>query len=419
MGLLAFGINHRTAAVELREKLSFSPDRVRDAHSLVRDEANLNEVAILSTCNRTELYCCTDGHDSKRLLEWVSDYHRLTRSKLQACSYEYWDEEAVKHLFRVASGLDSMVLGEPQILGQLKSAYTIAREAKTVGPELGRVFQQTFSVAKQVRTDTNIGANPVSIAYAAVSLAKHIFSDLKDTSVMLVGAGETVELVARHLKESNVHKIIVANRTLERAAVLATEFDGEAITLEEIPNALESVDIVVTSTASPLPILGKGAVERALKRRKHKPMFMIDIAVPRDIEAEVGELDDIYLYTVDDLNETIEENRQARQESANQAEEIIELRVTQFMRQLRELDAVTSVKHYRKTVERIREEEHQKAVQLIRGGMDPEEALARMGHALTNKILHKPSVGLRKAGSEGRIDLLDWARELFGLDDDE
>ncbi|MBL4795753.1 MAG: glutamyl-tRNA reductase, partial [Pseudomonadales bacterium] len=181
MGLLAFGINHRTAAVELREKLSFSPDRVRDAHSLVRDEANLNEVAILSTCNRTELYCCTDGHDSKRLLEWVSDYHRLTRSKLQACSYEYWDEEAVKHLFRVASGLDSMVLGEPQILGQLKSAYTIAREAKTVGPELGRVFQQTFSVAKQVRTDTNIGANPVSIAYAAVSLAKHIFSDLKDT----------------------------------------------------------------------------------------------------------------------------------------------------------------------------------------------------------------------------------------------
>ncbi|MBL4868482.1 MAG: glutamyl-tRNA reductase [Pseudomonadales bacterium] len=418
MGLLTFGINHRTAAVELREKLAFSPDTVQAAHNLVRDTANLNEVAILSTCNRTELYCSTDGNDSNRLIDWISDYHRLTRATLQACAYEYWNEAAVKHMFRVASGLDSMVLGEPQILGQLKSAYTVAKEARTIGPELGRVFQQTFSVAKQVRTDTDIGANPVSIAFAAVSLAKHIFSSLKETSVMLVGAGETVELVARHLKENQVEKIIVANRTLERAAVLAHEFDGVAITLEEIPTALDSVDIVVTSTASPLPILGKGAVEQALKRRKHKPMFMIDIAVPRDIEPEVGDLDDVYLYTVDDLNVTIKDNQQSRQESASQAEDIVELRVTQFMRQLRELDAVATLKHYRHSVESMREEEHEKAIQLIRGGMDPEEALTRMGHSLTNKILHKPSVGLRKAGSEGRIDLLDWARELFGLDDD-
>lgn len=416
MGLLTFGINHRTAAVELREKLSFSPDAVQAAHNQARKNANLSEVAILSTCNRTELYCSTEGHDSGHLIDWVSDYHKLSRTILQECSYEYWDEDAVKHLFRVASGLDSMVLGEPQILGQLKSAYTVANEANTIGPELGRVFQQTFSVAKQVRTDTNIGSNPVSIAFAAVSLAKHIFSSLKETSVMLVGAGETVELVARHLKENQVQKMIVANRTLERAAGLAHEFGGAAITLEDIPAALDSVDIVVTSTASPLPILGKGAVEQALKRRKHKPMFMIDIAVPRDIEPEVGDLDDVYLYTVDDLNSTIKDNQESRQQSASQAEGIIELRVAQYMRQLRELDAVTTLKHYRNSVESIREEEHAKAIQLIRSGMDPEEALARMGRALTNKILHKPSVGLRKAGSEGRIDLLDWARELFGLD---
>ncbi|OUS31741.1 glutamyl-tRNA reductase [Gammaproteobacteria bacterium 45_16_T64] len=413
--LLAFGINHKTASVDIRERVSFSPDRVHDALSMARKNAKLNEVAILSTCNRTEVYCATSVENSHRLVDWLGQYHQLNVGQIQKSAYEFWNGAAVKHISRVASGLDSMVLGEPQILGQLKTAYSVAKDADTLGPELGRMFQHSFSVAKQVRTDTDIGTNPVSVAYAAVSLAKHIFADLKSTTALLIGAGETVELVARHLTEQGVRHITVANRTLERATNLAETFGGKAITLSEIPYELAKADIVISSTASQLPILGKGAVELALKQRKHKPMFMMDIAVPRDIEDAVGELADVYLYTVDDLQSVVEENRKQRQHAAQQAETIVDNSTSRFMESLRGLDAVETIRNYRKSVDDVREQELEKALMAIRNGADPEAAMQRMSRALTNKLMHEPCLQLKKAGEEGRDDRLKWAQKLLGI----
>lgn len=413
--LLAFGINHKTASVDIRERVSFSPDRVHDALSMARKDAKLNEVAILSTCNRTEVYCATSTENSHKLVDWLGRYHQLHVGQIQQSAYEFWNSAAVKHISRVASGLDSMVLGEPQILGQLKTAYSVAKDADTLGPELGRLFQHSFSVAKQVRTDTDIGTNPVSVAYAAVSLAKHIFSDLQSTSALLIGAGETVELVARHLTEQGVRHITVANRTLERANNLAETFNGKAITLSEIPYELAKADIVISSTASQLPILGKGAVEQALKQRKHKPMFMMDIAVPRDIEDAVGELADVYLYTVDDLQSVVEENRKQRLNAAAQAETIVDNSTSRYMESLRGLDAVETIRNYRASVDELREQELEKALLAIRNGADPEAAMQRMSRSLTNKLMHDPCLQLKKAGEEGRDDRLKWAQKLLGI----
>lgn len=417
MGLLAFGLNHRTAAVELRERVSFDPSRLDQALFDLRNRAGLQEAAILSTCNRTELYCASPHGSAQPIVDWLSEYHQLQSYNIHQMAYEHWGEGAVKHMMRVASGLDSLVLGEPQILGQLKSAYNIANEAKTIGPELSRLFQSSFSVAKQVRTETEIGMNPVSVASAAVSLAKHIFTDLSQSKVLMVGAGETIELVARHLRQHNVTEMTFANRTLERAIHVAAEFGGHPVTLEAIPEILPKVDIVVASTASPIPVIGKGTVEKALKKRKHKPIFMIDIAVPRDIEAEVGDLDDIYLYTVDDLQETVEENRKAREEVAEKAEQIIELRCLEFMQQLKELGAVDTIKRYRQSVEAIREQELAKALNQLNSGGNPEEVLQKMSRALANKVMHQPSLEIKKATVEGRYELIEWVHHLFGLND--
>ncbi len=413
--LLAFGINHRTATVDVRERVSFSPERVHDALSMARKDAKLSEIAILSTCNRTELYCATPVEDSNKLIDWFGRYHQLNVGQIRQSAYEFWNSAAVRHMTRVASGLDSMVLGEPQILGQLKTAYSVAKDADTLGPELGRLFQHSFSVAKQVRTDTEIGSNPVSVAYAAVSLAKHIFSDLNRTSALLIGAGETIELVARHLNEQGVKHITVANRTLDRANNLAESFGGKAITLSEIPYELAKADIVISSTASQLPILGKGAVEKALKQRKHKPMFMMDIAVPRDIEEAVGELADVYLYTVDDLQSVVDENRKQRLNAAAEAETIVNQCTDRFMESLRGLDAVETIRNYRSSVDVLREQELEKALAAIRNGADPEEAMQRMSRALTNKLMHEPCLQLKKAGEEGRDDRLKWAQKLLGI----
>jgi glutamyl-tRNA reductase len=322
-------------------------------------------------------------------------------------------------MMRVASGLDSLVLGEPQILGQMKTAYAVAREAGTVGPLLGRLFQATFSTAKAVRTDTAIGENPVSVAFAAVSLAKQIFSDLQRSQALLIGAGETITLVARHLHEQGVKRIVVANRTLERGRFLAEQVGGQAIMLADIGQELANSDIVISSTASQLPILGKGAVERALKQRKHKPMFMVDIAVPRDIEPEVGELDDIYLYSVDDLHEVIEENLRSRQGAAQAAEELVAAGADDFMLRLRELAAVDVLKAYRQQAERLRDEELAKAQRLLANGSDPLEVAAALARGLTNKLLHAPSVQLKKLSADGRLDALAVAQELFALDEGE
>lgn len=325
MGFLAFGINHKTAAVDLRERVAFAPEQLADALQRLRDETMTQEVAILSTCNRTEIYCSQDHPDAESVLAWFAAFHDMGVDELRRCSYLHSDAGAVTHMMRVAAGLDSMVLGEPQILGQMKDAWQSARTAGTLGPYLDRLFQSTFNTAKQVRTDTAIGENPVSVAFAAVSLSRQIFSDLKRSTALLIGAGETIALVARHLFEQGVGRIIVANRTLERAELLSEPLGGQAILLNQIPDFLAQCDIVISSTASPLPILGKGAVERALKQRRHKPMFMVDIAVPRDIEPEVGGLADVYLYTVDDLHEVIEDNLRSRQDAAEAAERLIDL----------------------------------------------------------------------------------------------
>ncbi len=415
MALLAYGINHRTASVDLREKLAFSPERIIQALNDVRDEACLREVAILSTCNRTELYCAAGVEDAGPVLSWLGKHHTMPVEQISRSVYEFWNEAAVRHLMRVASGLDSMVLGEPQILGQLKSAYSLAQEAGTLGPELGRLFQHSFSAAKQVRSRTGIGSNPVSVAFASVKLAKRIFSDLAKTTVLLVGAGETVELLARHLVEQGVKKIIVANRTLSRANAIAEEFKAHAITLSDIPLALPQADIVISSTASPLPILGKGAVEHALKLRKHDPMFMIDIAVPRDIEEEVGELADVYLYTVDDLQQVVEENRKARQDAATEAETLVDSCMQQYMESLKSLDAVDAIRNYREKLEAMRQLELEKALQQLRGGADPEAVVQRMSRTLMNKVMHAPTTGLKQAAESGRSDQIEWAQRLLGV----
>lgn len=415
MTLLALGINHKTAPVEVRERVAFAPERLAEAMQHACQAAGLREVAILSTCNRTEVYGSSLEPGSEKLLAWLAHYHGLDVARLQDCSYRYENDAAARHMMRVASGLDSLVLGEPQILGQLKSAYSVAQEEGVVGAELGRLFRHAFNVAKQVRTHTAIGQNPVSVAYAAVSMAQHIFADLSQSRALLIGAGETIELVARHLYRAGVRQLTVANRTLSRALDLAALFDARAIALGDIPEVLPEVDIIISSTASQLPILGKGAVESALKKRRHKPFFMVDIAVPRDIEPQVGQLDDVYLYTVDDLKEVIEENQRGRETAAREAEQIIEVGANEFMRQLRELDVVDTVTALRQHAHSLCESALEKAQRQLQAGKAPDQVLEVLARGLTNKLLHQPTVKLREASAEGRDDLQQLVKELFQL----
>ena len=415
MALLAVGVNHKTAPVSIRERVSFAPERLTEALKELTSTPQVSEAAILSTCNRTELVCSSRDGDTSGIIDWFEHYHKLKPEEVRPYIYVHPDQMAVRHVLRVASGLDSLILGEPQILGQIKDAYAKAEQAGTIGSLLSRLFQHTFSVAKQVRTDTAIGSSPVSVAFAAVSLAKQIFSNMEKHTALLIGAGETIELAARHLHASGVGRIIIANRTVEKAHALAEEFGGYAIALKEIPNHLAEADIVISSTASQLPILGKGAAETAIKQRKHRPMLMIDIAVPRDIEAEVGELEDIYLYTVDDLQEIIQEGLKSRQEAAKQAEEIIDTQVAHFMGWIQSQDAFTVIRQFRDQAQQICDAEVEKALRQLGKGDNAEQVLQKLAHALTNKLTHAPSAQIRQAGYDGRIELLDAARELFEL----
>lgn len=415
MSILAFGINHKTAPVDIRERVAFTPTQIPEALRDLVSSPHIQEAAIISTCNRTELYCGLDYQDTALITRWLSDFHCLAVNDIEPYIYTYPDHDAVRHALRVASGLDSMVLGEPQILGQMKDAYIAANEAGTLGGLLDRLFQHSFSVAKQVRTDTAIGASPVSVAFAAVSLAKQIFSNFEEHTAMLIGAGETIELTARHLHESGIGRMIIANRTVERAHSVAGEFGAYAISLQEIPKHLAEADIVISSTASPLPILGKGSVESALKVRKHRPMLLVDIAVPRDIEPEVRKLSDVYLYTVDDMQEIIQEGLRSRQEAAAQAEDIIDIQVTHFMNWVQSLGAVSTIRAVREMAETNRDEELQVALLQIANGKDPEEVMRRFAHRLTNKLIHQPSAQLKQAGYEGRDDLFKAAVKLFNL----
>ncbi len=413
MALLTLGLNHKTAPLEIRERVAFGPDIVVGALRSLVESAGVDESIILSTCNRTEIYVAGGTTACGRVRDWTCEFHGLEPETVSPYLYEHSGQAAVKHLMSVASGLDSLILGEPQILGQVKTAYQTAADSGTAGKLLCRLFQHSFSVAKQVRTDTAIGSSPVSVAFAAVSLAKQIFADLGSQTALLIGAGETIELAARHLDQHGIGRMIVANRTVERAHQLAEQFDGYAIALTEVPGHLAEADIVISSTASPLPVLGKGTVESALKKRKHKPIFMVDIAVPRDIEPEVTELDDVYLYTVDDLEEVIDENRRSRQEAANQAQEIIDLQVDEFVAWLRSLDALELIQSYRTEAEESRDEVLGRALRMVQNGKQADEALRFLAHTLTNKLLHTPSANLREASSAGETQLLEAANQLF------
>ncbi|PCJ42627.1 MAG: glutamyl-tRNA reductase [SAR86 cluster bacterium] len=428
MATLLLGINHNTASIAIREKVAFAPELMREALKQACDSAELGELAILSTCNRTELYCVpshlaeSEGQRQdieKAVLSWLANYHQLDSDELKNCVYTYWDEDAVRHVMKVASGLDSMVLGEPQILGQIKSAYAVAKEAGSVDSHLHRIFEDTFTVAKKVRTDTAIGENPVSVAFAAVTLAQRIFEDISKASVLMIGAGRTIELVVQHLRQANVAKIVVANRTLTHALELKEKYGVDEVLLSDIPEQLINADIVVSSTASQLPILGKGAVENALKIRKHRPIFMVDLAVPRDIEPEVGDLADIYLYSVDDLKEVIDSNVQSRQTAAAEAEHIIEKGVLDFQHKQRSLNIVSSLKAYRDKAESIRDTELKKALKSLEKGESAEDVLANMARLLTNKLIHSPSVQMKKASAEGREELVELAQVLFELNNKE
>ncbi|MEM9255982.1 MAG: glutamyl-tRNA reductase [Pseudomonadota bacterium] len=417
MNLIALGISHHSASIEVRERVAFAPEQVGEALVDLCRSAGVEEAVILSTCNRTELYAVAPAPlTAAALIEWVAGYHHLSAEELAQCAYRHQDGRAVQHLVEVASGLDSMVLGEPQIFGQMKSAYAVASEAGTVGSELDRLFQRVFAVAKRVRTDTAIGENPVSVAYAAVDLAGHIFSDLAACNALLVGAGETVELVARHLVDAGVPRIVIANRTLGRARELAQQFGAEAVLLADIPEQLVTADIVITSTASQLPLLGKGAVEHALKQRKHRPFLMVDIAVPRDIEPQVAELRDVYLYSVDDLQEIVEQNMRHRHTEARKADVIIAEAVDSYQQEVRALGAVDTVKRYRTMAEQTREQELQRALRALDGGAEPATVLAQLARGITNKLIHSPTAGLKRASAQGRNDLLQQAVSLLGLE---
>jgi len=413
MSLITLGINHKTAPLDLRERLAFTPQSLPEALLSLKKLDHVDEASILSTCNRTEIYCVTNANNDHAIIQWFSKFHGVDENKIKQHLYLHAHEETVRHAMEVACGLDSMVLGEPQIAGQMKNAYALANEYGTIGQLLGKLFQRAFAVSKQVRTDTEIGSSPVSVAFAAVSLAKQIFGDLKQTTVLLVGAGETIELTTRHLHSQGVQNIIIANRSVERAQKLADEFAGEAIGLQHIASHLHRSDIVISSTASPLPIIGKGTVERALKKRKHEPIFMVDLAVPRDIEPEVNELDDIYLYSVDDLQSVISENMENRQQAAQQAREIIDTQVTHFLDWQRSLGAVDIIAQIRQHTQNISNEVLNKAKKQLAAGQRPEEVLDYLAHTLTNKFLHQPSTHLRQASQDERDDILDVAQNMF------
>ncbi len=418
MSFLAFGINHKTATVDVREKVAFDLKRLDVALESLKQLQGVDEGVILSTCNRTEIYCAggTQDIDLELLRHWLADYHRIDPAGLENCSFSYHDKDAIVHLMRVAAGLDSLVLGEPQILGQLKSAYASAQEYQAVQGQLGRLFEHCFSVAKKVRTETAIGENPVSVAAAAVNMARQLFSDFSDNTALLIGAGKTTELVARHLRQSGIKKIIIANRTLARAQELSSLVEGEAALLGDIPDLLIDADIVIASTASALPILGKGAVERALKSRKHRPFFMVDIAVPRDIEPQVGELSDVYLYTVDDLKDVIDENLKNREGAAQEAEQLVLEGSEYFQTRQRVSNVGDSLKRFRSHAESLQQKELERALNALRGGADAEQVMTQLSRGLMNKLIHHPTISVRRAAEDGKNEKADWLLDLFGIE---
>ena len=415
MSLKVLGVNHRSAPVEIREKLAFNPARLPGALQELVQLPQVDEMLIVSTCNRTEFYSRCAERGLVEVRDWLNQHHHLG-DRANGCLYELENQLAVSHTFTVACGLDSAVLGEPQILGQMKEAYRIATEAGSTGPMLHSLFQQAFSVAKLVRTDTEIGASAVSVAYAAVNLGRQIFSDFSKQTALLVGAGETIELVAQHLAGRSIGRIVIANRSIERARRLAQEYKGFAIELGEIPNHLAKADMLICSTAAPDALITRPMVEAALKARRRKPIFIVDLAVPRDVEAAVAELADVYLYTVDDLQGVVDDNLKAREEAAAHARRIIDVEVIRFAQTLKTRDAAPTIRSVRSRAEDIRLAVSEQAQRMLESGRSPAEVMDFLSRTLTNKLLHLPSVGMRRAGEEGDEELLTAARRLFGLE---
>ncbi len=419
MSLLALGLNHQTAPLDLREKVAFAPEAMPEALSDLARQPGVNEALIISTCNRTELYVEIESGAEAVAQRWLFDHHQLNERRLDEFLYTHADNAAVRHLFRVATGLDSMVLGEPQILGQVKDAYQAARSAGTLRSSMERLLQQTFAVAKRVRTDTRIGANSVSVAFTAVRLAEKLFANLSEACVLLIGAGETIELAARHLAESRVRRLIIANRSLENAQALAANLGAYAISLSDLPQHLAEADIVISSTASREPILTRSMVENAIDARRRRPMFLVDLAVPRDVEASVSELEDVFLYTIDDLRRVIDENLRSRQAAAREAEALIDLQVEHYLAWRHALHEQNPLMHLRRDAENQRDAVLARARQLLANGRDPQQALEFLANTLTNKLLHAPSASLRDAALRGDTELLRAATRLFEIKADE
>ena len=411
MTLIAFGLNHKTAPIAIREQLVFTPMQLPMHLQAIVNEGPANEAVILSTCNRTEFYC--DDKQAQTLHEWLIQRYQINFTD---SLYTYCEEQAVKHIMRVASGLDSMLLGEHQIFGQMKQAFAIAQQAGTVGKQLSRLFQHVFSTSKHIRTCTEIGVHPISIAYMAVNLAKRIFADLSKTHVLLIGAGETITSTAQYLKTIQACKLIIANRSYEKALALAKCYNCAAIKLEEIADFLKIADIIIIATHSQTPLIGYEMVLQTLKARKRKPMLMVDLSVPRNIEPSIAELDDVYLYTLDNLQAIVQENWKNRKEAAEQAEHIIEQKANQYMQWRRSLTSVNIIRQYRQNSERYRDIELNKALHRLNQGGNSADILINLAHSLTNKLTHATTINLHKAASEQKISLLHAAQELLDLD---
>ena len=413
MQLFALGLNHHSAPIAIRERVSFQPERLGQALLSLTKAKPVREAAILSTCNRTELYYASD--DPQSAADWLADFHRLSLNDISPYLYSYPQREAVRHVFRVASGLDSMVLGEPQILGQVKEAARQAEEAGTLGTLLHKLFQRTFAVAKEVRTTTAIGANTVSMAAAAVHLYERIFERLSDQRVLFVGAGEMVELCAAHFAGAKPRQLTIANRTEARARTLAERFGGDVVRLDAVGDMLHRYDVVVSCTGSPLPIVGLGMVERAIKTRRHRPIVMVDLAVPRDIEREVAELDDVFLYTVDDLAQVVESGLESRQAAVVEAESIINSQVDGFLHWVEARDAVPTIRALREHAETLRKTEMERALKLLARGESPERVIEALSHGLANKLMHGPTQYLNRSEGERLGEAMRVLHHLFDL----
>ena len=413
MQLYALGLNHHTAPLAIRERVAFQPEHLQQAlHGLAHADS-VREAAILSTCNRTELYFAAE--QPQHAADWLAHFHRVSLNDVSPYLYAYPQRDAIRHVFRVASGLDSMVIGEPQILGQVKDAARFAEQAGTLGVLLHKLFQSTFAVAKEVRSTTAIGANTVSMAAAAVHLTERIFGRVSDQHVLFIGAGEMIELCAAHFGGACPKSMTVANHTEERAQVLASRFGARTLRIDQIGEALARFDVVVSCTAAPLPLVGLGMVERAVKARRHRPMVMVDLAVPRDIEPEIAELDDVFLYTVDDLAQVVEAGMESRQQAVVEAEQIIDSRVDGFLHWMAARGSVPTIRALREHAEALRQAELERALRLLAKGEEPQRVLDALSHGLTNKLMHGPTRFLNQADETGKAEAGRLVERLFNL----